>query len=171
VKIKLPLGLGKLWIVISKGQALHAKEPFHTKLIVRKFIAGQLISEQDLGEGLVTDVGVRLLAADWINATATLKLMNYHDTGTGTLTPSVADTVMQIPTGTSRGVGNQSNTANVYQSVANVTFGGTFLVTEWGIFSAAASGTMFDHRTWAGTHVDIGNILQFVWQLSVLSGG
>jgi hypothetical protein len=170
MKLQLPFKR-KLWLVLSRGQAMHAKQLFYTKLIVRKFANGILVSEKDLGEGVVTEAGVRLLAADWTNTTATLKLMNYHDTGTGTLTPSTADTVLQIPTGTTRGVGNQSNTANVYQSVANVTFTGSFLITEWAIFSAAASGTMFDHRTWAGTNVDNGNVLQFVWQLSILSGG
>lgn len=171
MKIHLPFKLGRLWVVLSQGQAIHADSLFHSKLIVRKFVAGQLVQEQDLGDGVVTDAGVALLAADWTNTTATLKVMNYHDTGTGTLAPTTADTVIQIPTGMSRGVGTQSNTSNVYQTVANVTFSSPFLVTEWGLFSAASSGTMWDHKTWSGTSVNTGDVLQFVYQLAAISGG
>lgn len=170
MKIQLPFHK-KLWIVLSQGQAIHAESIFHSKLIVRKFVAGQLVMEKDLGDGLVTNAGVNLMAADWTNTNATLQLMNYHDTGTGTLTPSIADTVIQIPTGMARGVGNQTNSTNIYNTTANVSFTSTFLITEWGLFSAAASGTMWDHRTWAGTSVNNGDILQFVYSLTIQSGG
>ncbi len=171
MKIQLPFALGRLWIVLSRGQAFHAKSLFHSKLIVRKFTDGQLIMEKDLGDGVVTNAGVNLLAADWTNTTATLKLMNYHDTGTGALTPSVADTVMQLPTGMTRGIGNQTNSVNIYTTTANVSFTSTFLITEWGLFSATSAGTMWDHKTWAGTSVNNGDILQFVYSLSATSGG
>jgi hypothetical protein len=171
MRLVLPFNLGKLWIVLSQGQAFHANSLFHSKLIVRKFTDGQLVMERDLGDGVVTDVGVRLLAADWTNTTATLKLMNNHDTGTGTLTPSTADTAMQLPTGMTRGIGNQGNSTNIYTTTANVSFTSTFLITEWGLFSATTSGTLWDHKTWSGTSVNNGDILQFVYQLSITSGG
>ena len=171
MRIQLPFNLGKLWVVLSQGQALHAKSLFHSNLIVRKFTDGQLVMEKNLGDGVVTNAGVNLMAADWTNTTATLKLMNYHDTGTGTLTPLAADTALQLPTGMTRGIGNQANSTNIYTTTANVSFTSTFLITEWGLFSAAASGTMWDHKTWSGTSVNNGDILQFVYQLSITSGG
>jgi hypothetical protein len=171
MRIELPFKLGRLWLVVSRGQAFHAKSLFHSKLIVRKFTDGQLVMEKDLGDGVVTNAGVNLLAADWTNTTATLQLMNYHDTGTGTLVPHISDTVMQLPTGMTRGIGNQGNSVNIYTTVADVSFTSTFLITEWGLFSAPSSGTMWDHKTWSGTSVNNGDILQFVYQLSITSGG
>lgn len=177
MRVKLPkfisrrLNLGQIWIVWEPGQAIRTGPPLSSRLIVRKFTDGNLISEEDLGSGLVTNVGVALMAQDWTNASATLKLSNFHDTGTGTLAPAVTDTALQIPTGESRGTGTQSNSSNIYQTVGNVTFHNQFTITEWALFTASVGGTMWDHRTWSGTTVQNGDVLQFVYQLSILSGG
>lgn len=145
---------------------------FIGRLIVRHYRDGILLVERDEGTGIVTNAGVNLLVADWTNATATLKLANNHDTGTGTLAPAVTDTVLQIPTGMARGVGTQSNVNNQYQSVGNVTFTGSFTITEWGLFTAGAGGTLWDHKTLSpGYPVKNGDVLQFVYQLNAISGG
>lgn len=145
---------------------------FIGRLIVRHFRDGILLYERDEGTGLVTNAGVNLLVADWTNTTATLKLANFHDSGTGTLAPSVTDTVLQIPTGSARGAGTQSNSGNQYQTVGNISYTNTFTITEWGLFTASVSGTLWDHKVFSpGYPVHNGDTLQFVYQLQAISGG
>lgn len=145
---------------------------FIGRLIVRHYRNGLLLVERDEGTGIVTNAGVNLLVADWTNTTATLKLANYHDSGTGTLAPSVTDTVLQIPTGSTRGVGVQSNTGNQYQSVGSISYTNNFTITEWGLFTASVSGTLWDHKVFSpGYPVRNGDTLQFVYQLQAISGG
>jgi hypothetical protein len=145
---------------------------FIGRLWVKHFRDGHLIDYRYEGSGIITNAGVNLLVADWNNGTATLKLANFHDSGTGTNAPSITDTVLQIPTGASRGVGTQSNSGNMYQSVGNITYGNTFTITEWGLFTASVGGTLWDHKTFAsGYPVHNGDVLQFVYQLQAISGG
>ena len=145
---------------------------FIGRLWVRHYRNGILLLERDEGTGLVTNAGVNLLVADWTNTTATLKLANYHDSGTGTLAPSVTDTVLQIPTGSARGAGTQSNTGNQYQSVGSISYSNTFTITEWGLLTASVGGTLWDHKVFSpGYPVKNGDVLQFVYQLNAISGG
>ncbi len=141
-------------------------------LWVRWYRKGILLEERDEGTGIVTTAGVNLLVADWVNTTATLKLTKYHDSGTGTNAPSIADTVLQIPTGSARGVGSQSNSSNQYSSTANISYSNTFNITEWGIFTASVGGTLFDHKTFnPGYPVNNGDVLQFLYHLNAIAGG
>jgi hypothetical protein len=141
-------------------------------LIVRHWRDGILLVERDEGTGLVTNAGVNLLVADWTSANAALKLANYHDSGTGTLAPSVTDTVLQIPTGVARGVGTQSSSGNQYQTVGNITYNNGYTITEWGLFTATVGGTLWDHKVFSpGYPVLNGDVLQYVYQLNAISGG
>jgi energy-coupling factor transporter transmembrane protein EcfT len=122
--------------------------------------------------GLVTNVGVAFEAATFAGGTST-SAFNFHDSGTGTSPASVTDTALQTPTGTARVAGAQSTpgSANVYQTVATITYGGTFAVTEWGLFSASTSGTLWDHRIFSAINVVSGNSIQFTYSLTIPSGG
>lgn len=145
---------------------------FIGRLFVYHYRNGILVAAKDEGTGLVTNAGVKLLVADWNNTTATLKLANFHDSGTGTLAPAVTDTVLQIPTGSSRGVGTQTNTGNQYQSVGNISYSNSFTITEWGLFTASVGGTLWDHKVFSpGYPVRNGDTLQYVYQLNAISGG
>jgi hypothetical protein len=156
---------------LEKGQAVYGRNIYKSNLSVKQFRNGKLILERKLGDGLVTTAGVNLLAADWTNVTATLKSANWHDSGTGTTPPTVGDTIMQTPTGNARLPGAQSNVTNVYQTVATLSYGGVFAITEWGLFTAVSSGTMWDHRTFTAINTVAGDTIQFTYQLTVVSGG
>lgn len=156
---------------LEKSQAVYGRNTYRTHLAVKQFRNGELILERVLGSGVVTNAGVNLLAADWTNVTATLKQANWHDSGTGITAPTISDTVMQTPTGNQRIPGTQSNTANVYQTVASLSYGTTFAITEWGLFTAITSGTMWDHRTFSAINCVAGDTIQFTYQLTVVSGG
>lgn len=162
----------KYWIVKDTGQATRVDSIFQSNLLVRHFRDGMVLEDRDLGSGVVTNAGVNLWAADWNNGTATIKLATWHDSGTGITAPTISDTVLQTPTlGGVRVSGTQSNINNVYKTVAIIPYGASFAITEWGLFTASSSGTMFDHRTFAAINVVSGDTIQFTYSLTLVSGG
>lgn len=163
--------LERLLAYLEKSQAIQGRNQYKTNLSVRQFRDGKEILHRNLGSGLVTNAGVALLAADWTNVTATLKQANWHDSGTGVTAPTITDTIMQTPTGNARLPGAQSNASNVYQTVVTLSYGGVFAITEWGLFTAVSSGTMWDHRTFTAINCVAGDTIQFTYQLTVVAGG
>jgi hypothetical protein len=91
--------------------------------------------------------------------------------------------------GTTRVAGAQTTpgSTNIYQSVATLAMTGSAAITEWGILSAASSGTLWDRR-WFNTaqapqslpsaalvsapiNVQNGDSIAFTYRLTVNSGG
>lgn len=134
--------------------------------------AGNVKGAHHLGSGLVTTAGVTLLAADWMNATATLKLANYHDSGTGTTAAAIGDTALQTGTGNARVAGTQSNpSAGIYKTVATLSYTATAAITEWGLFTATTSVTLWDHKIFAAINVVNTDQIQFSYSLTCTAGG
>lgn len=120
---------------------------------------------------LVTDKGADDVAKAF-NGAFTLSNFNFHDCGTGTTAPAVTDTTLQTPAGTARATGTQSNPATKqYQTVGTISFTSSLAITEWGLFSAATVGDMFDRATFTAINVVNGDSIQFTFLLSVSSGG
>lgn len=112
-------------------------------------------TELDLGSGLVTNVGVLALANDWNLAAPsgaainTLKLANYHVSGTGTTAAATTDIKLQTQSangGQTPVAGTQSliSAANLqkYQTVATIAYTGTEAVTEWGLLCGTIGGAI-----------------------------
>ena len=114
----------------------------------------------DLGSGLVTNVGVLSMAADFVYANpsatiaTTLAAANYHFSGKGATAAAATDISIQtISTngGQTPVAGAQSliSAANVqkYQTVATIAYTGTEAVTEWGLITngtvSTSTGTPF----------------------------
>lgn len=98
----------------------------------------------DLGSGLTTNVAALATANDWnwpnpTTAINTLKICNWHGTGTGTTAAAATDVGLQTADAVSLVAGTQSlvSAANSQklQTVATLTGYGTEAVTEWGLFS------------------------------------
>lgn len=107
---------------------------------------GVILDEYDLGSGLVTNVGVTALANDfaWAQNCQTIKLANFHASGTGATAASASDLGLLAaasPTTTTAVTGAQSlvSGANnqVYRTIATLNYVSTLAITEWGLFSAA----------------------------------
>ena len=122
--------------------------------------------------GLVTNAGVAYEAAAFAGGAA-VSNFNFHDSGTGTNAAAVTDTTLQTPTGIARvsGVQTTPGSTNIYQTVATITYNATFAITEWGLFSAASGGTLWDHRVFSALNVVNTNAIQFTYQLTIPSGG
>jgi hypothetical protein len=162
--LRIP-GLGRVMFTPDKGDSnIFADEVFATHLMARKFDGdGVLVDEYDLGSGLVTNVGVLAMANDfaWPTASATialntLRVANYHATGTGATAAAATDIKLQTAStqgGAAVVTGTQSlvSAANsqTYRTVATVAYTGTEAVTEWGLFTTlgAIGGTALSSAT------------------------
>lgn len=98
------------------------------------------------------------------------------------------DTVLVADSGVARVAGTQTNpTAPQYRSVATMSFTTSLAITEWGLFSASSSGTLWDRR-WFNTaqapqvtasaalvsapiNVQNGDSIQFTYTLTINAGG
>lgn len=112
-------------------------------------------TELNLGSGLVTNVGVLALANDPFLAgpsgapISTLKLANYHVTGTGATAAATTDIKLQAQStngGQTPVAGAQSliSAANLqkWQTIATISYTGTEAVTEWGLLCGTIGGAI-----------------------------
>lgn len=149
--IRIP-GFGRVMFSRDPGVGeIFASEQFHTDLhATHRDGDGKIIHEHDLGSGTVTNVGVLSLANDWNWAAPsgaainTLKLQNFHATGTGITASAATDIALQTlasPTATTAVTGSQSlvSAANsqTYRTSATINYTTTLAVTEWGLHNAA----------------------------------
>jgi hypothetical protein len=131
-----------------------------------------------LGTRCVTDTFVALLA-DCLQGNASglgvLGLFKYHDCGTGTNAENQTDTTLQIPSGIARATGTQieGSGAYIYKSVATITstISATTAITEHGIFNASSGGQLLDRTMFAAINLDIGNKIEFTYELTIVAGG
>jgi hypothetical protein len=134
-----------------------ASQFFQTNLTaVHRGGDGRVKEVRSLGSGTVTNVGVLSLANDWNWAAPsgaainTIKLINYHASGTGTQSSAITDIALQspaAPTATTCVTGTQSLVAGTtggdaasvqqYSSVATINYTSALAITEWGLFNNA----------------------------------
>jgi hypothetical protein len=123
---------------------------------------------------IVTTAGVNYMATDFASGgvTPTISGFKFHDSGTGVAAAVVGDTALGTPAGPARVTGTPSNpTANQYRSVATIAYTGTLAITEWGLFSASTTGTLWDRRVFSALNVVNGDSIQFTYTLTVPNGG
>lgn len=163
---------GKWAIARDPGVALlTADQMFSTHLRARVFRDGKLVEDHDLGSGLVTTAGVNDMATDFGSGTNFL-MYNQHDSGTGATAAAISDTALQTPTGGARVAGTRSNPASgQYRSVATISYGGSFAVTEWGLFKNGAGAPLWDRRVFAAINVDTSTSIEFTYTLTINAGG
>lgn len=120
----------------------------------------------DLGSGLVTNIGAMAMANDWNLAGPsgapinTLKLANWHATGTGATAAAATDFKLQTistqggqtPVAGTQSIDTTSTMAvPKYKTVATINYTGTEAVTEWGLFCgstiSSTTGTPFTAAT------------------------
>jgi hypothetical protein len=173
-QFRVPFMGGRYIYVPGEGSALTpANQIFATNLTATVYDKyGEIKDFRDLGDGVVTTAGVVLLAADYSNTTATLKLANYHDSGTGTTAAAIGNTALQTPTGNARVAGTQSNpTAGTYQTVGVLAYTATAAITEWGLFTVSTAGTMWDHKVFSAINVVNTDSISFQYSLVCTAGG
>ena len=122
--------------------------------------------------GLVTVAGVNYMASDFASGgvTPTISGFKFHASGTGTNAAANTDTALQTDSGVARVSGTASNpSANIYKSVATMSYVSTLAITEWGLFSASTVGTLWDRRVFSAINVVSGDSIQFSYSLTIPS--
>lgn len=132
---------------------------------------------------VVTDAGVAKIVA-LLNGSdaATALAFKYHGFGTGTTAEAAGQTALvtelttEYATDSTRPTGSQTNNgANIYRTVATLApdSGGVIAITEHGVFSANAAGTLLDRTKFAAVNLDSGNAdtLAVTYDLTLSSGG
>jgi hypothetical protein len=133
--------------------------------------SGVIVPLGVLSRNMVTDAGVAFLVDAFQNLTE-IDAFNYHDAGTGVGAEAVGNTGLGTAWGGARVAGTQSEpAANQYRSTATIPFTGTFAITEHGLFSAAAAGTLWDRSVFTAINVVNGDSIAFQYTLTVTSGG
>ncbi len=100
--------------------------------------------------------------------TKPIDTFKYHDSGTGVVAESNADTALGTPCGEARDTGTQIEgaSANIYKSVATHTYAGSFAITEHGLFSASTGPTLMDRSVFAAINVVSGEKIEFTYELT-----
>lgn len=132
--------------------------------------AGKVINEGLVSCRLVTTAFAAYLVDSLQDSTTTtMDAMSWHAVGTDDTAESNAQTALGTEI-ESRVDGTQIEgaTANIYKSVATVTFSGTHAVAEHGLFSANAAGTMTDRSVFSPVDNVINlDEIEYTYQLTV----
>lgn len=133
--------------------------------------SGVIIPLGILSRDMVTDNGAAFMVDALQNLTE-LENLNWHDAGTGVNAEAQADSALQTPWGGARVSGVQSEPAtNQYRTTGTIVFTGPFAITEHGLFSAAAAGTLWDRSKFAAVNVVNLESIIFQYTLTVVAGG
>lgn len=118
-----------------------------------------------LGRRLVTTAGVAYLTADMAGGGSDINLFKFAGFGTGTTAESAAHTALvtelttEYAVNSTRPTGSQASNTNTYTTVGTLSpdSGGTLAITEHGIFSADAAGTMWDRTLFSAVNLVAGS--------------
>lgn len=99
------------------------------------------------------------------STTSPLDVFKYHASGTGTVAEANTDTALGVEV-ESRVAGTQVEgaTANIYKTVATISYTATRAITEHGIFSAATVGLLMDRSVFTAINVASGDSIQFTYE-------
>lgn len=143
-------------------------------LTVAGFAASILSGDATAAQmALVTTAGINYMAADFLTASSNrINAFKYVDCGTGTTAAATSDTALQTPYGGSRTTGTVTNpTSSSFAVAGTVNFTSTLAITEFGLFSASTSGTLWDHRIFSAINVANSDSINFVYTCSLTAGG
>lgn len=144
-----------------------------TILTFGAFVAWMKGADPTVMQSLVTTAGIQYLAADFLSSSsAHIGAFSYCDCGTGTTAAAIGDTALQTPAGTARTNGTQSiPTAGTFKVAGTINFTSTLAITEFGLFSASTSGTMWDHRIHSTITVNTGDSITYNYSCQCVAGG
>lgn len=154
----------------------------HTGILT---VTGTLNAVHTSGEtGLVTNYGVlskKVITTAWANFVAAQLQsessefgdLKFHDSGVGTTAAVIADTDIETTDGETRVAGTQTSgaSANIYKSVATITYSTSKAITEHGIFTVITGGTMADRHVFAAINVVSTDQIEFTFEMTIDDGG
>lgn len=138
-----------------------------TKTVVKHIRNGEVIDTREVNNKKVTTAFVNDIVDNLITETTAFGDYKYHDSGTGVVAESNADTALGTPCAEARDAGTQIEGAQTYEykSVATHTYAGTFAITEHGIFNASSAGTLMDRTVFSAINVVSGDKIEFTFTI------
>jgi hypothetical protein len=168
--------MAEIWGVLSARKLVWAKNllPEQIEDLLARETADDLAR---MGYCEIVDLGVisvkkvttafRDYMVDSLQNSGTYPLSNfrYHGCGTGTTAEANTQTALTTEVG-SRVAGTQVEgaSANIYRTVATITPGGTYAITEHGIFTAASAGTLMDRSLFSAINVNPTDSIEFTYE-------
>ena len=138
----------------------------------RGLFSRKLVPDVQIAHGAVTDAFVQFVVDQLQAEDATIGDFKFHDSGIGVGAEAAGDTALGTPCGIARATGTQTEGgANIYKSVATITYDGDYAVTEHGLFNIAAAGTLMDRTKFDAVNVSNTEKIEFTYQLTISSGG
>lgn len=128
-----------------------------------------------IGRHLITTVGRNFVRDAFLNSTEA-ESMRFHGFGTGTTAAAIGDTTLQAELTTqyaidnTRPTGSQAaNGTGVYRSIGQVTVDASAAITEWGLFTQAATGggTLLDRQVFSAVNLSSGDSLEITYDLTI----
>jgi hypothetical protein len=140
--------------------------------LVKRCRDGTVIDFGTVGRHLVVTAGKNYLAACFDNTNEPENL-KFHGFGTGTTAAAAGDTTLvtelttQYATDNTRPTGTQAKSTNTYTTVGTLSPDATVAITEWGLFSASSSGTLFDRQVFSAVNMVSGDSLAATYVLTI----
>lgn len=168
---ELPAGLSidKILDHLKQTRAPNILEAFGF-LGLKHFRKGELLKDHGLVScRLVTTAFANYIVDSLQNSTTTpMDVFKYHGSGTGTTAEANTQTALVTEVETRQtGTQIEGATANIFKTVATVTYSATRSITEHGLFSASTSGTMMDRSVFTAVPVEDTDTIEFTYQLTV----
>lgn len=131
-------------------------------------------TREDLGlvsTKVVTTAAVNFLRGVLDGTNADGSVFNQHASGTGTAAEAIGNTALGTEVA-SRVAGTQTQgaSANIYRTVATISYAGGFAITEHGVFSASSGGTLLDRSVFSAINVISGDSIEFTYELTLPAG-
>jgi hypothetical protein len=127
-------------------------------------------------KNLIVNAGENFLVDAWQNSVE-LETMKFHGIGTGATAAAEGDTALQTELTTqynpdnTRATGSLGEGAgtNVFRTVGTNTVDATVAITEWGLFTQAATGggTIWSRTVFSAINLSSGDSLQTTYDLTV----
>ncbi len=119
---------------------------------------------------VVTNAGVAYIIDALQNLTEAENL-RWHGSGTGNTAENISQTALVAEVGTRvSGTQTEGASANIYKTVATLTYGSSLSIVEHGLFSASSSGTLFDRTVFSSIAVDTSTGIEFTYEWTLSAG-
>jgi hypothetical protein len=147
----------------------HMLGSLHVRLIKAD---GSVVNYGRVSTNLVTTAFVNDMVDELIAETTGWGDYKYHDSGVGTTAAAIGDTDIETTDGESRVAGTQvEGAANIYESVATISYTTTKAITEHVLANESTGGTVMDRHVFSAINVANGDSIQFTYDLTCTAGG
>jgi len=178
LEFKLKHGLAQRGRVPEKGELkmgggkVDCAGTLHTKLVARHLRENangkyEEIGRREVLNKKVTTVFVNDIVDNLIAEVSAFGDYKFHDSGTGVVAESNADTTLGTPCGEGRTTGTQEEGSETYEykSIATHTYAGTFAITEHGLFNVVTVGILMDRTVFSVINVISGDKIEFTFTI------